>query len=122
MGAWIGVDLDGTLAEHHGQMNGIGDPIPSMVNRVKRWLEQGREVRIMTARAGDSQQIPIIRAWLKKNGLDGLTITNKKDNAMAQLWDDKARRVERNTGRVCKGCSSARNASQNHHEPILTDC
>lgn len=50
--SWIGVDLDGTLAyydgwkgEHH-----IGDPIPEMLDRVKGWLEQGYEVRIVTAR------------------------------------------------------------------------
>lgn len=41
MAKWIGVDLDGTLAEYNGQLSGIGDPINPMMNRVKRWLSQG---------------------------------------------------------------------------------
>lgn len=48
---WIGVDLDGTLAEYHGWTDGeIGKPIPTMVARVKRWLADGKDVRIFTAR------------------------------------------------------------------------
>ena len=50
---WIGVDLDGTLAEYHGWNDGkIGEPIQLMVERVKRWLAEGKSVRIMTARVG----------------------------------------------------------------------
>lgn len=38
---WIGVDLDGTLAEYHGWGNGeIGDPVPAMLERVKKWLAE----------------------------------------------------------------------------------
>jgi len=49
---WIGVDLDGTLA-YYDEWRGlyhIGEPIPAMVDRVKRWLAEGRDVRIFTAR------------------------------------------------------------------------
>lgn len=49
---WIGVDLDGTLAQYttwKGPAD-IGAPIPAMVERVKFWLEAGYEVRIFTAR------------------------------------------------------------------------
>jgi hypothetical protein len=37
-GSWVGVDLDGTLAEYHGFKGPehIGKPIPKMVARVKR--------------------------------------------------------------------------------------
>lgn len=37
---WIGVDLDGTLAEYLGWqgMGHIGEPIAPMVERVKAWL------------------------------------------------------------------------------------
>ena len=51
---WIGVDLDGTLAEYNGWQGpaNIGAPIPAMVERVKAWLEEGRDVRIFTARVG----------------------------------------------------------------------
>jgi hypothetical protein len=53
---WIGVDLDGTLA-HYSEWKGpdsIGEPVPLMLARVKEWLAKGLEVRIVTARAGDS--------------------------------------------------------------------
>ena len=49
---WIGVDLDGTLA-YYDQWRGalhIGEPIPVMLERVKRWLDEGKDVRIFTAR------------------------------------------------------------------------
>lgn len=52
MGSWIGVDLDGTLA-HYDYWRGfdhIGEPIPLMADRVKQWLADGIEVRIVTAR------------------------------------------------------------------------
>jgi hypothetical protein len=49
---WIGVDLDGTLAHYEGWkgQEHIGEPIAPMVERVKGWLAEGREVRIFTAR------------------------------------------------------------------------
>jgi len=49
---WIGVDLDGTLAIYTEltPLLKIGEPIPPMVDRVKRWIAEGHEVRIMTAR------------------------------------------------------------------------
>jgi hypothetical protein len=48
---WIGVDLDGTLAHYDGWdgWNVIGPPIPLMLERVKLWLDQGKDVRIITA-------------------------------------------------------------------------
>ena len=47
---WIGVDLDGTLAEWDGWKGHqhIGKPIPQMVERVKRWLAMDIEVRVFT--------------------------------------------------------------------------
>jgi hypothetical protein len=53
---WIGVDFDGTLADYSQGWQGdlvFGGPIRLMVDRVKRWLEEGYEVRVMTARAFD---------------------------------------------------------------------
>jgi hypothetical protein len=52
MPGWIGVDLDGTLAQY-GKWAGIyyiGKPIPLMMARVKKWLAQGKDIRIFTAR------------------------------------------------------------------------
>lgn len=49
---WIAVDFDGTLA-HYDHWRGpaaLGAPVAPMVERVKRWLAEGREVRVFTAR------------------------------------------------------------------------
>lgn len=105
MGKWIGVDLDGTLAYYDGAMgHNIGHPLKPMLARVKDWLASGVEVRIFTARAGDPSQLPHIRAWLQQQGLPELAITDRKDFGMVALYDDKAIRIQRNTGRICGAC------------------
>lgn len=105
MAKWIGVDLDGTLARYEGAMgNAIGAPVLPMLQRVKEWIEAGREVRIFTARACDPAQIPHVRAWLREHRIGELPITNVKDFDMTALYDDKAVRVKRNVGYVCGAC------------------
>ena len=101
-GPWIGVDLDGTLAVHdnHSSLDTVGEPVPAMVDLVKKMINNGIRVKIFTARAGDSEQLPIIRQWLKINGLPELEITNIKDYQMLRLYDDRAIQVEKNTGRL----------------------
>jgi len=103
---WYGVDLDGTLAEYHGHDgNNIGKAIPKMLERVKKWIADGQEVRIMTARAtpGDTDTIKVLEDWLEENGIGGLEITNEKDYAMIELWDDRAIQVVKNTGERADG-------------------
>ena len=102
---WIGVDLDGTLAHSAGWKNGgeIGQPIPAMLERVRGWIADGTAVKVMTARAGDTEEVKRVRAWLDHHGLAAVGITDKKDWAMIELWDDRAVAVERNTGRVLGG-------------------
>jgi hypothetical protein len=110
MKPWIGVDLDGTLAVYNydpNDPNHIGDPIPSMVERIKKWLQEGTTVKIFTARAAKKlikgtrkEQKVLIHCWLKKHGLPLLEITNEKDYGMIELWDDRAISVETNTGRI----------------------
>jgi hypothetical protein len=65
-----------------------------MVDRVKGWLEEGREVRLVTAR----KPSPAIRRWLKEHIGTVLPITNTKDYDMIALYDDRAVGVKRNTG------------------------
>jgi hypothetical protein len=100
---WIGVDLDGCLAfyeDWHG-ISVVGKPIPSMLKRVKDWLEEGKTVKIFTARAASGQKaINVVKAWLKHNGLPDLEVTHKKDHDMIELWDDHAVTVETNTGKI----------------------
>ena len=113
---WIGVDLDGTLAEYHGWNGGvIGKPIPAMVERVKAWLAAGVEVRIFTARVGFgggysihsgrsddadfiAEQTKLIQDWCEEHIGQRLKVTAVKDFALAEIWDDRAIQVVMNTG------------------------
>ena len=98
---WIGVDLDGTLAEYDEWrgMDHIGRPIPKMVERVKVWLADGQLVKILTARANTPEAIPYVKKWLVEvAGLPELEVTNVKAHNVKEIWDDKARQVVPNTG------------------------
>lgn len=101
---WIAVDLDGTLAEYSGWVNEehIGAPIPIMLERVKLWLSEGKDVRIFTARVGGERDVPrikgFIEAWCLEHLGQALPITNRKDYGMVELWDDRCVQVIPNTG------------------------
>ena len=98
---WIGVDLDGTLAEYHGWNGGaIGKPVPAMLARVKEWLSNGQAVKIFTARVctGDAEQIALIKAWCVQYIGQELEVTATKDFAMIELWDDRCVQVIQNKG------------------------
>lgn len=111
---WYGVDLDGTLAEHYWPHDGpydhyrIGQPVPAMVERVKQWRKEGRDVRIFTARITVADEpkevgriVEAIKAWCRHHLGEELPITNVKDYMMEELWDDRAVRVMMNTGLPC---------------------
>jgi len=113
---WIGVDLDGTLATYtkwEGAQH-IGEPIWPMVRRVKEWIAEGYNVRILTARVSKSEhsaarQYDAARAmiaihhWCELHLGKALPVTCIKDYAMTELWDDRAIQVEKNTGRRIDG-------------------
>jgi len=132
---WIGVDFDGTLALYD-QWRGAdhcGEPVGAMLFRVKKWIADGHEVRIFTARISpldtcvkpyervqmsDAESsaaarsmgidparfddavraVTAIRMWCLHHIGQMLPITNVKDYAMIELWDDRAVQVEANTG------------------------
>ena len=100
MAGWIGVDFDGTLAVStpHMDIGELGEPVPKMLERVKKWLADGREVRLVTART----DLDSLRKWLKRYGVS-MPITNKKDHLMKELWDDRAIQVVQNTGERADG-------------------
>lgn len=126
MSGWIAVDLDGTLAVYDGWKGAghIGAPVPAMLERVKAWLAQGREVRIFTARVYfppepvgvDRKSAEMadhlirkfdatlaresIELWCDEHLGQRLQITNTKDYGMIELWDDRCVQVEVNTGRA----------------------
>ena len=100
---WIGVDLDGTLAEYNDwiDLSHIGKPIPLMVERVKGWVVEGKKVKIFTARVTHGHEaVRYIHEWLKTQGLPELEVTNIKDFDMVELWDDRCVSVETNTGNI----------------------
>lgn len=118
------VDLDGTLA-HYESWEGIkhiGEPIMPMLKRVERWIAEGKEVRIFTARVWPlsvpaDQALPIdelatmsareieawqavgyIRAWCETHLGRIFHITCTKDFATTEIWDDRAVGVVPNLG------------------------
>lgn len=114
MSGWIGVDLDSTLAYYtHGQGDRIGEPIRLMYLRVQKWLADGRDVRIFTARAsinswGGHQdtldhELKLIEDWCLKHFGRVLPITCQKDFGLDELWDDRAVQVIPNTGKRADG-------------------
>lgn len=95
---WIGVDLDGTLAQYDSYRGDdhVGAPIDPLVKKVRVWIQEGRDVRLFTAR----KPHPAIRRWMKEHLGKILPITNVKDSHMILLVDDRAVGVERNTGKL----------------------
>lgn len=81
MGGWIGVDLDGTLAVYGGWKgpDHIGEPVPAMLERVKKWVADGVEVKIFTARANVPEQIPPVVDWIRRHVGEELEVTATKD-------------------------------------------
>jgi hypothetical protein len=103
---WIGVDLDGTLA-HYDSWKGpahIGPPVPKMLARVRKWLNEGKDVRIMTARVSPTNGL---EAGIARDAIQIYTgcyfgkilpVTHEKDTKMLELWDDRVIQVIKNTG------------------------
>jgi len=116
---WYAVDLDGTLAEydHWRGVSHIGKPIAPMADRVKRWIAEGRNVRIFTARVSLGKRPTVqrkdevamahrlIHIWCRKHLGFVLEVTCEKDFAMIELWDDRAVRVKINKGLIDNECT-----------------
>jgi hypothetical protein len=114
MNGWIAVDLDGTLAHYDGWKSPthIGEPIPLMLERVKKWISEGRDVRIFTARVFEggrisgaelAEVISAIQEWCTTHVGRTLPITCTKDYGMVELWDDRCVQVIPNTGKRADG-------------------
>lgn len=110
---WYGFDFDGTIAyyDHWKSSGHTGDPIPAMTNKMRLFLQQGRDVRIFTARVTpdardkDPQQEVnnariAIDSWCLKYLGRTLPITATKDRLMLELYDDRAKQVIPNTGEL----------------------
>lgn len=117
-GAWVGVDLDGTLARWDGYIDysHIGEPVALMLDRVKQMLADGIDVRIFTARVDGGEVAiamgisegkhyrdvghitEIIQDWTEKHLGVRLPVTCKKDFGCAAFYDDRAIQIIENTG------------------------
>lgn len=121
---WYGFDLDGTLATYNGWMGAehIGEPIKPMVDIIKRYHDEGKVVKIMTARVaprkledgsigeqfvyvcqhetGKRYASDFIKEWCEKNLGFVPEIVHHKDALMLWLFDDRVVQVESNTGRI----------------------
>lgn len=118
------VDLDGTLA-HYDAWKGIehiGEPVPAMLARVKKWMEAGEDVRIFTARIYPSVKFEnitsfvlakekpetqeeraevaglFIREWCVKHLGKMLPITCRKNFETREIHDDRAVGILLNKG------------------------
>lgn len=113
---YIGVDLDGTLAEwtEWCKWSQIGVPIPEMVERVQGWLAEGHEVVVFTARLHEpdleevclttgerytsDMMCSVIGDWTEEHVGTRLRATNIKHWKMFEFWDDRCVQVVTNTG------------------------
>jgi hypothetical protein len=123
---WYGCDLDGTLAEYHGfeGLDKIGAPVgvdspDSALNTVKKWIAEGRDVRILSARISHDpkgEAKAAIEAWTEQFLGKALPVTNTKDSKMVKLLDDRAVQVEENTGRIVGGAKALHAAGDAHRQ------
>lgn len=98
------VDLDATLAVYDSWKGGeIGEPVPTMAFRVRKWIADDKDVRIFTARASVPELIPAVEEWCVKHFGKKLPVTNVKDFSTLEIWDDRAVQVEPNTGKRADG-------------------
>lgn len=101
---WIGVDFDKTLATHQTGSGKIGEPIPEMVSKVKRWIREGKEVRIFTARGtvgspfDRNEELMKLYEWIEDHLDEPIEITDRKDPEMIRLYDDRVVKIEANEG------------------------
>ena len=98
---WIGVDLDNTLAltlEGDYEPLKIGPPNPDIVEKVRQALQNGRTVRVFTARLSAEEPLrtrirKAITDWTLEHVGQKLDSTNEKDFALEEIWDDKAKPI-----------------------------
>ena len=62
-------------------------------------LQAGVTVKVVSARACESESVPIIQAWAEKHGLGRLEVTNQKDYDLIRFYDDRAIQILPNQGK-----------------------
>ena len=125
---WYGFDLDGTLAKYNGWkgIDHIGEPVKPMVELIKRMHDEGKVVKIVTARVAPRKledgtvgeqftwltprpssdpdarytATQYILDWCEEVAHLGFLpeIVYQKDHLMIELYDDRAKQVVPNEG------------------------
>lgn len=123
---WYGFDLDGTLAKYDGWkgIDHIGEPVKPMVDLMKRMHDEGKVVKIVTARvaprrledgtigeqftwltcepssdpAAKYTATQYIRDWCEEQLGFVPEIVYQKDHLMLELYDDRVKQVVPNEG------------------------
>lgn len=129
MSKWIGVELEGTLAEYNDRFpNQIGEPVNAMLLRVKGWLNEGKTVKVLSHRAKAGSSNYEVNRWLREQGLGMLEVVPLEKD-MQSFWGARAVRVELNDGKLCNGCRNAPENQFRHQghgytaeDYYLTDC
>ena len=95
---YIGVDLDGTLAEYKGYQgaNHIGPLLPGARDWLEALVQDGHKVLIFTARGNDPDGLKATREWIVREGIAHLItdITGSKLYLFDLFVDDRAVRFE----------------------------
>lgn len=125
---WYGFDLDGTLAKYDGWkgIDHIGEPVKPMVELMKRMHDEGKVVKIMTARVAPRRladgtigeqftwltrepssdptakytATQYIQDWCEETAQLGFIpeVVYQKDHLMLELYDDRVKQVVPNEG------------------------
>jgi hypothetical protein len=108
---WIGIDLDGTLADDppgmmRGKATDIGPPLRPMIDIVRRLVQDGWDVRVFTARVSEPTHLntpveDIVQAiweWTEEHIGKRLPVTNIKSHGLIVFLDDRALNAIRNRG------------------------
>lgn len=89
----IAFDYDGTLAKQPGHK-----PVRKMVEKAKRAVKAGKNVKVLSARAGSKAGRKKIRDFTERHIGKRLHATNKKTPGMKLLYDDRAVKVHKDRG------------------------
>ena len=112
---WVGFDLDGTIAQYTGYKGWqhIGEPIPSMINFIKKLRSMGIPCKILTSRAAaESRAVDgltfeqveqVVQDWTEKYIGERLPVVSEKGCSMIVLFDDSVVQINKNTGCATAG-------------------
>lgn len=116
---WYGFDLDGCAAKSIEPFDAgrIGEPIASIVDLMYEMMRQSKRIKIFTARVCETGQLShisghiadrafadwqhsLITLWNKRNLGRDIEVTCIKDFLCLEIYDDRAWRVAKNTGKI----------------------